>query len=51
MADIVDPYIEYYFNNLAYFSRFGNLKFLQFQAADDQYFPPDSEVICLKYIE
>jgi hypothetical protein len=27
------------------------MKILQFQAADDQYFPPDSEVICLKYIE
>jgi hypothetical protein len=60
MSVVIDPYsinlyylnpqIEYYFNNLAYFSRFGNLKFLQFQAADDQYFPPDSEVIYFKYI-
>jgi PhoPQ-activated pathogenicity-related protein len=35
MADIVDPY--------AYFDRYRNIKILQFQAADDQYFPPDSE--------
>jgi hypothetical protein len=57
MSLIIDPYsinllsqIEYYFYNLAYFYRFHNLKFLQFQAADDQYFPPDSEVIYFKYI-
>ena len=39
----LNPDIEYYFYHLAYFYRFHNLKFLQFQAADDQYFPPDSE--------
>jgi PhoPQ-activated pathogenicity-related protein len=39
MADIVDPY--------AYFDRYRNVKILQFQAADDQYFPPDSEVFVL----
>ena len=55
LSVIIDPYsiniynspIEYNFCNLAYFYRFHNLKFLQFQAADDQYFPPDSEVIIL----
>jgi PhoPQ-activated pathogenicity-related protein len=61
MADIVDPYgislllrvsyRNYYLDHLAYFDRYRNIKILQFQAADDQYFPPDSEVICLKYIE
>ncbi len=59
MADIVDPYgrislwsqIDFYFHNLAYFDRYRNIKILQFQSADDQYFPPDSEVIYQKYIE
>jgi PhoPQ-activated pathogenicity-related protein len=35
MADIVDPY--------SYFDRYRNVKILQFQAADDQFFLPDSE--------
>jgi PhoPQ-activated pathogenicity-related protein len=57
IADIIDPYcmdplykhIEYTFDNLAYFDRYKNVKLLQFQAADDQFFPPDSEVICSEY--
>jgi PhoPQ-activated pathogenicity-related protein len=37
MADIVDPY--------AYFDRYRNVKILQFQGADDNFFLPDGEVI------
>ena len=54
MADIVDPYgmrlnalyssLNFYSHCLAYFDRYRNIKILQFQSADDQYFPPDSEV-------
>jgi hypothetical protein len=60
LSVVIDPYSIHlqaqssnriWFYHLAYFYRFHNLKFLQFQAADDQYFPPDSEVIILfKYI-
>jgi PhoPQ-activated pathogenicity-related protein len=57
MSDIVDPYgirlylyMKYYLYSLAYFDRYHNTKILQFQAADDQFFPPDSEVGCIKSV-
>ena len=63
MSVIIDPYrikiLSFFFSttsrifcfyNLAYFTRYRTVKILQLQAADDQYFPPDSEVIInLKY--
>jgi hypothetical protein len=61
MADIVDPYCKSLpsllsnkikFDTLAYFDRYRNVQLFQIQAADDEFFLPDSEVICsLKYIE
>lgn len=35
---------KYYFVSLVYFDRYRNTKIAQFQAADDQFFLPDSEV-------
>jgi len=54
MADIIDPYGKknciflcskiFHRKFLVYFARYQNTKILQFQAADDQFFLPDSEV-------
>lgn len=55
LADIVDVYCKNHcfytnFENkksdyLAYFDRYRNTKIMQIQAADDQFFLPDNEVI------
>jgi hypothetical protein len=44
--------VEYYiFHHLVYFDRYHKTKLLQFQAADDEFFLPDSEVIYFKYLQ
>jgi hypothetical protein len=43
--------MEYYSYHLVYFERYRKTKILQFQAADDEFFLPDGEVIYFEYIQ